>query len=507
VTVTPTPRPLARAAERGFELTARGLAPHAWDEILAADPGVPTTANDLQALVERAFGRTATATPAEDAPSDCGMLRLARIAHGLRNPELTDEQIDRVDALIAAAMPPLERETVSEHFCVFWTTVSANPQDNTTEPIVRKMLDGLEHARTRLCAYFPGAEPYLGNAAKEGRLVCRLYDLGEETLAGSLPDTPIDFNARMLGPNDDVLATVTAHELLHRFQFFYGMLREYPLQRPKDEWFGEGLAVWAEMFVTGGTIRDRERLTWPFEQRKPFFRDSGYRATAMWTFFQAAAFEKPMAQTFLEQARAARDVTAAIGLTFNAALPGPDPVGRLAVWFYEFGLALGGWNKPWIWGHPPDPLYPVVREAMTGQTFRAALKHDGTAPLGPPFQTTCTWAGKGLGNGRVALFLCAMPEDWGHRYVRVTWRVTSGEGTAYLYVKSFAKDRVGYGEEVMQPASSGTVTVEILPGLTHVDIGLLHADVLLDRPSRPFDYRLDVEWRRCHGDAEPPVPE
>jgi hypothetical protein len=147
--------------------------------------------------------------------------------------------------------PEYENRLETAHFILKWTNKSPHAADNLSDPLVAGDTAGyLEAAWDKLTGFF-GKEPYLPPGKSKIEVVFK--DLECYAYADP-PEGPIQLNASVWMKTPSIRQTTCAHELFHKIQYAYGYKTRWA-PSPPVEWFSEGTAAWAEVFVWGRVTR------------------------------------------------------------------------------------------------------------------------------------------------------------------------------------------------------------------------------------------------------------
>lgn len=170
------------------------------------------------------------------------------------SPNASAHSAETVDSSRSEPKTRLEYENRLEtaHFVLKWTNKSPHAEDNLGDPLVVTETAGyLEAARDKLTGFF-GREPYLPPGKSKIEIVFK--DLECYAYADP-PEGPIQLNASVWMKMPAIRQTTCAHEVFHKIQYAYGYKTRWA-PSPPVEWFSEGTAAWAEVFVCGKVTRN-----------------------------------------------------------------------------------------------------------------------------------------------------------------------------------------------------------------------------------------------------------
>lgn len=148
--------------------------------------------------------------------------------------------------------PSFENRFETNHFILRWTNMSDHPEDNISDPaLIEEAAGYFETAWEKYTALFhrePYAPPGTGKIEVIFKsLECYAY--------ADPPDGPIELNSAVWTSMPSIRPTTCAHELFHKLQYAYGYKTRWA-PRPPVQWFTEGTAAWAEVFVCGRVTRN-----------------------------------------------------------------------------------------------------------------------------------------------------------------------------------------------------------------------------------------------------------
>jgi hypothetical protein len=235
-----------RLRERGVRIAVPIEDPEVWQRRVENDPGLPASYGELRDLVERYSARApedraGTAPLSPPAAIRCGESLSARIQAGLGNPWLDAVERDTIDAMLADGIPINWISRSFDPFLIHWTETDPNPANNFDPGLVEEAGTLLQLAWNRLSAAF-GANGIVTP------IEVQFLQLGVQGRATS-PNGPIAFDTQTWLTQASVRAPLAAHELFHIFQYSFGFRQTWPQSLGDPNWFGEGTARWAEVFV------------------------------------------------------------------------------------------------------------------------------------------------------------------------------------------------------------------------------------------------------------------
>jgi hypothetical protein len=235
-----------RLRERGVRISIPIEDPDVWRRRVESDRGLPANYAELSALVARyspGGNRDADDVPRVVRPLPkltCGESIYARIRAGLANPGLNAIEREAVDASLADTIPTDWNSRAFDPFLLHWTETDPNPDNNFDPQLVDEAGALLQLAWSRLTSAF--GTPALAT------IEVKFQQLGVQGQS-TPPSGPIVFDTRTWLGNATVRAPLAAHELFHLFQYSFGFRQAWPQSLADSDWFGEGTARWAEVFV------------------------------------------------------------------------------------------------------------------------------------------------------------------------------------------------------------------------------------------------------------------
>jgi hypothetical protein len=187
-----------------------------------------------------------------------------------------------------SAMPSFENHYETDHFVLKWTTKSWNSSDNIKDPQIIKDTAGyLEEAWTKYTELF-GRKPYMAPGRDKMEVIFRNIDCYG---VSDPPEGPIQFDSNAWVYNKGIRQPTSAHELFHKLQYSYGYKTKWMPHKPY-QWFTEGTAAWAEVFVWGKVSRDCKVDTL-FKDTKMDLYQSDTTALPFWIYFVQGNHENP----------------------------------------------------------------------------------------------------------------------------------------------------------------------------------------------------------------------
>ena len=272
----PIMKSFERLAQRGHSLAFALFSVEAWSEMIATDPEIPQTYEQLEVACRAMYAR-----PAADAPlsaEECGMLEYTRFIRGLGNPGITEEQLAAIEDQIAAAVPQLNEKYEEGNVCIWYTTTDSDQRNNISLNEVKEIATALNKAWD---VYYAGFDkvPYMYFPMY--KILVNIYMLGGKT-GYSAPTSPLLLDSRSMKESEILRMTTPAHELFHYIQFNYGMLQDngwYP--REPAAWFAEGSACWASAYVFS-CVSFGDYVTQMYSDPRGSLLNSGNNAVPFW---------------------------------------------------------------------------------------------------------------------------------------------------------------------------------------------------------------------------------
>ncbi len=355
-----------RLRERGVRIAIPIEDPDVWQRRVKADPGLPKSYDELRDLVERRFSGRGYIVSSADALPDteeqpftdrtCGESLYARIYGGLANPWLASEERDSIEAVLAEATPTdWKSRDDFPHFILRWTETDPNPANNLDPEHARELIAEagalLEQAWQSLTAAF-GRPPFGSEGGN--KIQVDFQDLPDDKEGqANPPEGPIVFDAEKWQASTALRAPLAAHELFHKLQYAFGFRLDWE-QASFVEWFSEGTARWAEVFVHQRLTNSRWLLEWMLDPNLNFFAMSSM-SLPFWLFFDAQFHP----QALLKLLQSCKDeLGAQSGLDQVLLDAGHD----LPEFFQQFAIAIKVENGTREWRRPPSGqvLYPQI---------------------------------------------------------------------------------------------------------------------------------------------------
>ncbi len=254
------------------------------------NPDVPRTDDEVLDLALRLYPplwQRAVQAPAAPAPrgEECGEAANGALFAALSNPDITDATRRQVDAILAAAKPPLPKTITLGHFAFAYTDNDPDPNHNVTLLQVRQLASRLNASWARLSSAFRVPQHYV--SGKKALIDIEIWDFSAER--GGETDSHWNFirvNSRLAFTTDCVLSDVAQHEMFHRVQYAYG----YVSGTAKMKWMVEGTASWSEHFQNAAS---RAYMSWMNEALEfpdvDLLADRSYDAVLLWVYVEKRA--------------------------------------------------------------------------------------------------------------------------------------------------------------------------------------------------------------------------
>jgi hypothetical protein len=215
-----------------------------WERLYGGSSEIPGDDEAVLRLARKAYpagamGEIAPVAPMPDGrkrPGTCGTDELDRLFAALQSPYLNPGTRKGVRRIIRASVPPLEKEHLTEHFRIRFTTESLDPWANVTEEQVIAIGKDLEKDFANYSKHFRPPK-------NTGALISvYIYYPGRVSWRGrtSFFVNSIELNSRW-AQNRCISKVDTSHELFHRVQYAYMAQTE-----PGQKYWMEGTAKWAE---------------------------------------------------------------------------------------------------------------------------------------------------------------------------------------------------------------------------------------------------------------------
>jgi len=310
---------LKRLNQHAFRFAHRPASPQDWERLRKLKPEVPADFAGLRHLASHLFSRGKGPLSAlrEAAPAHVelaaaigrateqkrGTSLMLLFEDGLRNPALTEEEIDQLDHEVAAELPGAKKHWETANFSFTYTDDELLPEENVTLELVKTVADILESNHELYVKLFDKL-PYRPGGTPGTKIPVWFHWLSG-TSGRTSPDAPIEFDSDGFTKNAYIRQATPPHELFHRLQYAYGAATTYETTA-KDEWWLEGMAAWAGAWMTNGIVRD-ESFVNDMNNALPsrLFSQFSYAAMPFWVFVQGQRVAgKPDflgARTFLQR--------------------------------------------------------------------------------------------------------------------------------------------------------------------------------------------------------------
>ncbi len=188
---------------------------------------------------------------------------------------------DRGSGSTARRAPYLEQSIETDHFILRWTNRSRHAADNIPDPeIIHETARYLEHAWDKYRSAF-GRAPY--TAPGMNKIEVEFSDITGYGLA-SPPNGPIQFDAENWVKKPGIRQPTSAHELFHKLQYAFGYRTKWR-HKHQYEWFTEGTAAWAEVFVWQ-RVSGAYKIGEIFKKPNCNLYDMECNTLPFWLFFQ-----------------------------------------------------------------------------------------------------------------------------------------------------------------------------------------------------------------------------
>ncbi len=233
-----------------------------------------------------------------------------------------------------------ENQIETDHFILKWTGRSPHSANNITDPAIVTETAGLfEAAWNKLTGLF-GREPYTSPGTRKITIVFK--DLECYAFADP-PEGPIELNASVWMSNPSIRPTTCAHELFHKLQYAYGYKTRWA-PRPPVQWFTEGTAAWAEVFVCGRVTRSC-KMEDMFKDTKLDLYEAEDMALPFWIYFVSGNRNTPRDELmvrFFEKYEATGNAKKALYEVIR------DSYGSVGAFFSRFAAErrYGFWREP-----------------------------------------------------------------------------------------------------------------------------------------------------------------
>jgi hypothetical protein len=289
---------MTHMAERGYDFSIRIKTPEHFKTDLEIDSRIPVTEEDILTLVRALYpARTQQGViqyPANIVFPDGSALILESgygvaneiLMVALSNPDLSDAAREKVDRIMAAKLPappppppPLDsseyiskssisggslnsvctkyswaylenKYCATEHFFASWYSkdIGSTNENALPDRLVYQTLRDLEDAYNKYFELFEREpELYTFSPLLENVIEIKFSNIPGRGVTSSAWRW-IEFSSQAwIDSRGSISRPTSAHELFHRIQYTYGY-RTLP-GHETDDWFGEGTASWAELFV------------------------------------------------------------------------------------------------------------------------------------------------------------------------------------------------------------------------------------------------------------------
>jgi hypothetical protein len=425
-----------RLVEKGFTISVPVLDAAAWEQRVKADPTIPRSLTQLRKLARTIFqtkGRPQILPLLPEGISrgvlsrrfeECGEVLRSRFITALANPFLTPEQREVIERDLDADLPTFDNSIETDHFILRWTNSSAHASDNIADSaIVTETGTFLESAWTQYNSVF-GRPPYLTPGTSKIEVV--FYDISG--FGATTPGGPIELDAPNWVAQPGIRRPTSAHELFHRLQYAYGYRTTWA-PSGTYQWFSEGTASWAEVFVWQ-RVSAAYKVTNLFANPDLNLYNASYGALPFWIFFQTRQQDFPGDNpmiSFLQKYEATGNQSTAMAEVIDEDWPANNVYGQLDTFFALFSRdrKLGSWR---ITPSGPTP-YPTIKDP-TGADIEPVLMMTSAA-LGSGDAYTNTGSVSQLGSDYYAFTL--EPDTAGQIFA-ITVTVPSGGNYSYYLI-------------------------------------------------------------------------
>jgi len=262
-------RTMHKSAAKDFHFDATPASAESWLKTLNHSPETPQTMESLIDHIDRLHGK-------KDKGGHTGSALLRKISRGLKNPALSDADIEQLDVRLSDPVPHLGGTEDSNSFRIKYVNSGVNAVDGQVVANVGNKLNKWFDFYTDKF----GKEPML-TGLEDGFQLVQIYKFADDTDDGfSKYGSPITLNSTSMAI-DTNLDFTTAHELFHSMQYAYGVDSQYETG-DSDNWFIEGMANWAATYATDGKV-DGNWGDFEDFQHKPLFGES-YSAFPFWVY-------------------------------------------------------------------------------------------------------------------------------------------------------------------------------------------------------------------------------
>jgi hypothetical protein len=383
-----------RLEERGVRIAVPIEDPDVWQRRVENDPGLPASYGELRDLVERHFSKKGqVASPADAVPAageqpltdlTCGESLYARIYGGLANPGLAAAERDSIEAVLAEATPTdWNVRDDFPHFILRWTETDPDPANNLdaahAPALIAEAGALLEQAWNRFNMAF-GIAPFAPPAT--GKIQVDFQDLPDD-LEGQAepPKGPIVFDAQRWQASQALRAPLAAHELFHKLQYAFDFRVTWAQTASDVEWFSEGTARWAEVFVHQRLTAVKWLMDWLAKPNRDFF-GAGSFTLPFWIFLNVRRHPNGLVD-LLTSCQAQKDAVRGLEQVVS------NVAGDLSELFALFAaeVKVGDWRRlssgqtlyPQILGPDGLPHEPTV--GTTSVSLGAGQSFESPAPI------------------------------------------------------------------------------------------------------------------------------
>ncbi|MGC4117392.1 MAG: hypothetical protein QM765_23095 [Myxococcales bacterium] len=289
---------LQRLAQQHRHHVHEPASPTLWTEQRQAKPAIPASFEELRALASFAFGashgplRAVREDPPPLSPAlaeairqaqecKCGTPLLDLFREGLRNPELTEDQLDQLDGEAASAHPPLKKNYKTANFSLFYNDTGDDilAQEKVSAELVKEVGGHLEAAYARYAEAF-GRAPYPTKGIAGPIRVEFYWLIG--VYGSTEPDGPIALDSNWFTQLPRARRSTATHELFHRLQYAFRAAVHFPT----ESWWSEGTAAWAGAWMSGGLIADFSWIQKMLGDKPESLYGLSYDAFPLWGFLQ-----------------------------------------------------------------------------------------------------------------------------------------------------------------------------------------------------------------------------
>ena len=260
---------------------------------------------------------------------------------------------------IDADVPNFENSIETDHFILRWTNSSANASDNIADSsIITETANYLENAWAQYDTSF-GRQPYLVPGASKIEVL--FYDIS--AFGSTTPGGPIELDAPNWIAQPGIRRPTSAHELFHRMQYAYGYRTTWT-PSGAFQWFSEGTASWAEVFVWQ-RVSSASKITNLFTNPDLNLYNASSGALPFWIFFQTRQQDLPGDNpmiSFFQKYEATGNQNNALAEVIDEDWPANNVYGQLDTFFALFSRdrRLGHWR---VTPSVPTP-YPTIQDPL-----------------------------------------------------------------------------------------------------------------------------------------------